>query len=182
MDSARISHFLNHLYILGISGVLLGAFGIQFLDSEYPCPLCILQRMGMMLAASGAVLNIVRGTQASHFGMAIVGALIGASISGRQVLLHIAPDDPGYGNPAFGMHLYTWAFVVFVVIILLCGLHLIFDKSFGSEAPKKLGMLSKATLGLFALIILANAIAVFCEAGFHWVLPDNPDSYRLFGG
>ena len=183
MKLARLTYALNHVYILGISAVLLGAYGVQFIAGEYPCPLCVLQRMGMMLAAMGAVMNIVRGPKTSHFALAIIGALIGASISARQILLHIAPDDPGYGSPVLGMHMYSWAFVVFVVVIALCALHLLDEADFAqSSPPPSLRAFSKFTLGLFALIILCNAVTVFCEAGFHWFLPANPDSYRLFSG
>ena len=38
-------------------------------------------------------------------------------MSGRQVLLHILPGDPGYGGEVLGLHLYSWAFIVFATII-----------------------------------------------------------------
>ncbi|WP_201276895.1 hypothetical protein [Microbulbifer sp. ALW1] len=54
--------------------------------------------------------------------------------SARQVLLHIAPGNPGYGSPFLGMHFYTWALVgFFVLAIFLSGLLLI-DKMTSQEA------------------------------------------------
>ena len=38
-------------------------------------------------------------------GMAIMGASLGALAAGRQILLHVLPGDPGFGSPAFGLHL-----------------------------------------------------------------------------
>ncbi|MCH7949854.1 MAG: disulfide bond formation protein B, partial [Candidatus Dadabacteria bacterium] len=39
---------INSYAVLGISGVLLGAYYIQFVDGESPCPLCLLQRIAML--------------------------------------------------------------------------------------------------------------------------------------
>jgi hypothetical protein len=46
--------------------------------------------------------------------MSVIAAVGGACISIRQILLHIVPPDPGYGDPVLGLHLYTWALLVFV--------------------------------------------------------------------
>ena len=114
-----------HVCILGICGVLLGALAVQFFGGEFPCPLCLLQRMAMILTLIGPVFIIVNAHRERMggfsvwglgFGMSIVAAVAGMAISTRQVLLHIAPGDPGYGDPVFGMHLYTWALVVFIVV------------------------------------------------------------------
>jgi hypothetical protein len=45
--------------------------------------------------------------------MAIIAALLGSVAAGRQILLHMLPGDPGFGAPAFGLHLYTWCFIAF---------------------------------------------------------------------
>jgi len=120
---------------------------------------------------------------------------VGLMISTRQVLLHITPDEPGYGSPVLGLHLYTWAGVVFLVVILVSGLMLIFGRtpmihcpechdlgSGGSSKHKylRLRWYSWCTFWLFGAIILVNVFATFAESGFHAFLPDNPTSYRLF--
>jgi len=53
MVSGQLVFLVSHLNILTISFVLLGGFGVQFGYGEFPCPLCILQRMAMMLCALG---------------------------------------------------------------------------------------------------------------------------------
>ena len=42
---ARLELILFHVCILGICGVLIGAFVVQFAEGEMPCPLCLIQRM-----------------------------------------------------------------------------------------------------------------------------------------
>ena len=104
--------------------------------------------------------------------------MLGASFSTRQILLHIAPGDPGYGSAVFGMHLYTWALIVFLVVIIVSGAHLFFLP----VAPENFEEDRLATFSVWALgiLILANAIAVLALEGFNWYLPDNPDAYLLF--
>ena len=181
MTHARITYTLAHFYVLALVGVLLGAFGVQFIEGELPCPLCYLQRMGMALAAIGPCLVILHGVRVRFFGMTIVAALLGGSISARQILLHVcSTTDPGYGSAVMGMHLYSWAFVVFFVMVLVSGIHLWTMKEGETYRPTRLSGFSKFVLGLFALVLAANAVIVFLEAGWHWFLPGNPTDYRMF--
>ena len=108
---------INSYAVLGICGVLLGAYYIQFVEGEFPCPLCLFQRLAMLGVAFGAMLNLRYGIHTRHYGVSLLSAIFGASVSIRQILLHIDPSDSGYGSPVLGMHLYTWAFIVFAVVI-----------------------------------------------------------------
>lgn len=200
----RIQWLILHICVLGISGVLLGAFWIQFGQGEFPCPLCVLQRMAMILAAIGPLFILLQGRTTrlggvsifrAGFGMSIVAAALGACISTRQVLLHIGPTDAGYGSAVMGMHLYTWALVVFMTVILVSGLMLIFgcepavssgldgdDDDDDEDTPRRrMPWFTALTFWIFVVIIVLNALAVFAEAGFTPFLPDNPDAYLLFG-
>lgn len=182
-----LGFWIAHVNVLGICLVLLGAFGVQFGAGEMPCPLCMLQRMAMMLCALGPAYVILRARQgavtvtdlATGYGMSVFAAVGGAAISSRQILLHILPGDPGYGAPVLGLHLYTWALVVFVVVLLDSGLNLIFCRAL-EPGPVTFGWPSKLVIGLFAGVIFANAVTVFLLEGFHWTLPDDPARYELF--
>ncbi|HEY3144373.1 MAG TPA: disulfide bond formation protein B [Acidimicrobiales bacterium] len=186
----RLGYWFVHVYVVGFSLVLLGGFGMQFGKSEMPCPLCILQRMAMMLCALGGAYIIRKATKgpvsasdlATGYGLSIVAAIAGMVMSGRQVLLHILPDAAGYGDPFLGLHLYTWAFITFTIAILAAAVNLIFAADVTPEAPASSSTewVSKAVLGLLGAVIAANALVVFAEEGFHWVLPDDPARYELF--
>ncbi|MDA1007547.1 MAG: disulfide bond formation protein B [Planctomycetota bacterium] len=176
-----------HFNILTVSSVLLGAYYIQFAEGEFPCPLCILQRMAMLLTILGSASILLASRQgpiefhsySAGYGMSVLGAVIGSIIALRQIALHIAPGDPGYGSPAFGLHLYTWALIVFGVVAAVSGVNLAWTKRFNPHAVE-FGWASKCCVGLVALLMLSNAIIVFIEAGFHISLPDNPTCYQLF--
>ena len=200
----RIEYVILHFCVLAICGVLGGALWVQFVAGEYPCPLCILQRLAMILSAMGSIFVITHGHYARvqgfsvmglGYGMSILAAVAGLFIATRQVLLHIQPGDPGYGSPVLGMHLYSWSVVVFLVVLLASGLMLIFGRTpmlhcpacHEKESPEeskmkylRLRWYSWATFWIFGAIILVNAFATFAESGFHAFLPDNPSSYRLF--
>ena len=182
------SYLTAHLTVLVVSCVLLGAFWVQFAGRELPCPLCILQRMAMILAVMGPARMIAIGHRrhtiepavfTTAFGLTVLAALLGGAISIRQILLHIEPGTPGYGTPVFGLHLYTWALLVFLALLLDAGIHLAFIREDIPIVPRHPSILSKLVLWLFGGVILANAVAVFFEAGFHLFLPDNPTHYRL---
>jgi disulfide bond formation protein DsbB len=182
----RFGFHLAHFNVLAVCAVLLGAFGVQFAQGELPCPLCSLQRMAMLLCALGPAYVISRARHggpsaddfATGYGLSVLAAVAGAAISGRQVLLHVVPPDPGYGDAVLGLHLYTWAFVVFAVVLVVSGANLALA---GVLRPRdvRFGAASALTLGLLGAVTLANAAAMLAQEGLHWTLPDDPDRYRL---
>lgn len=181
---------LAQFEILAICGVLLGAFWMQFGEWEVPCPLCIIQRMAMVLCALGPAMIMMEGLRErdiglpvvlAGYGMSTLGAVVGLAASSRQLLLHIMPGDPGYGGTVMGLHLYTWAVVVFLFVLAFSGTRLLLLHSVGPQRGEgRAG--TRLVLWVLGLIIAANAVAVFFEAGMHWYLPDNPTGYRLLEG
>jgi disulfide bond formation protein DsbB len=172
---------INSYAVLGICGVLLGAYYIQFVEGEFPCPLCLLQRLAMLGVAFGAMLNLRYGIHTRHYGVSLLSAIFGASVSIRQILLHIDPSDSGYGSPVSGMHLYTWALIVFVVAIFLIAVMMFFEGQFEKNADNKstssLSRFIKAVFFLVVLIAAVNVVTTFLECGLGQC-PDNPTSYK----
>lgn len=182
MLSNRTVIIANALALLAISAVLLGAFIAQIAFHELPCPLCNLQRAALLGLAAGPVLNLCFGMRARHYALTILAALLGAVISGRQMLLHIMPGDAGYGSPVFGLHLYTWCFVAFVIAILLTALALFVGYKPGSDAQDEQKAPAWARAAIVPVILLAafNVVSVVLECGGA-VCPENPVMYRLLG-
>lgn len=179
--SADLSKLLNAIGLLAIGTVLALAFIDQIWFADLPCPLCILQRAGLIAAGVGISLNLIFGPKPSHYAMAIIGAVAGGGISMRQILLHIVPGSGHYGNEVFGFHLYTWAFVAAATIVIGCAIMLLDDRQFSRTEPMsvRLKMLPLSTLLLFLALTIANIFSTIalCGAG---LCPDNPKQYQLF--
>lgn len=176
-NPARGSRVINGLALLGITGVLGMALAWQIIYDELPCPLCLLQRVALILAGVGFLLNLRLGPSPMHYGMSIAASLGGMVASGRQVLLHMAPGDPGYGSTLLGMHFYTWAFIAFAAIIVFCVLMQTADRKWGDSMLKKpVPALGVAVMALFFIMTLANLGSTTLECGFG-PCPDDPVSY-----
>lgn len=178
----EVSKLLNALGLIAIDLVLVAAFADQLWLGDLPSPLAILQRACFIAAGFGLALNLIFGPKPSHYGVLILGASAGAAIAMRQVLLHIVPGTGSFGNPMFGMHLYSWAFMIFAVMIAGAALLLLHDRQFGRPEPwsPRLRGLPLVAFAGFAVITLAEFVStlLICGLGF---CPDNPTQYLLFG-
>jgi disulfide bond formation protein DsbB len=176
------SIFFNVTGLLAISGVLLFAFAWQFRYDELPCPLCLLQRVAFILAGAGMLLNLRFGPSPAHYALVIGGALGGVVAAGRQVLLHMAPGDPGYGGPVFGLHFYTWALLAFAAMIAWAAFMLVLDRKATDNAmPRRAGFFAGLAMWLFFLVSLGNTVSTTLECGLG-PCPDNPTGYLWWPG
>ena len=135
-----IERYLNFIVVLILSGVLLGALGIQTFTDATPCPLCLLQRMGMIGVAIAALLNIHFGSKSSHYGLMLLSAMTGCAVAIRQILLHICPT--------------------FVVLMLFFRQ----EPSLNGKEPEK-DKLGTFGFALMFVIICLNIIATGFECG-----------------
>ncbi len=150
------------IYIL--MGIITGAYYVQFARHETPCPLCLLQRLGMIGAATGAFLNLRFGIRPFFYGLSMLAALGGASVSVRQIFLHICPGSPTFGTPVFGLSLYTWAFLAFVSTFLGIAFLLMFYQPTFKAA--KMNFFEKIAAAYLFIITSTNIISTFMICGF----------------
>ncbi len=178
-DSFDWSHALNVLALYGVSGILLFAFVWQFAFNELPCPLCLLQRAAFVLVGIGFFLNVRFGASSLHYGLVLLGAVGGMVASGRQVLLHIAPGDPGFGSPFLGMHFYTWALIAFIAVIVFCAIMLIIDRHRTDQATvREAAGLAVVAMWLFFALTVGNLVSTTLECGLG-PCADDPVAYEL---
>ena len=119
-NAVNIARIINVVALVALIGVLAGSLHLQLGVGEQPCPLCLVQRSAMFGLAVGPIMNLLWGMRPAHYALSILAAVVGGAASVRQILLHIEPGDPGYGPAVFGLHLYTWAFVTFVIAVIGC--------------------------------------------------------------
>ena len=175
-----LSRLLNALGLVAIDTLLALAFIDQLWFRDLPCPVCILQRAAFIAAGFGIALNLVLGPRPSHYGVTILGAVAGGAIALRQMLLYIVPGSGSYGNEVFGMHLYSWAFIGFVVIVVGAAIMLFYDRQFGGGEPlsSRLDALTLTVLVTFAVLVVGNIFSTLflCGLGF---CPEAPVGYVL---
>ena len=183
MSSTRavhVSRLLNVLALVALIGVLAGSLHLQFGIGEQPCPLCLIQRSAMIGLAIGPLMNLLWGIRARHYALSILAACVGAAGSTRQILLHIAdPADPGYGPAVLGYHLYTWAFITFVIAIVGCAVLLLWQAPLdahdtGVREERSWFRIAALTAIIWVTLdLLVIAIAVVPECGLG-MCPDDP--------
>lgn len=170
----------NILLIIAVFLISVGAFIFQFVLYELPCPLCLMQRVGFLAIAVGPLLNLRCGFYPSHYSLVLTSAIVTAFIALRHVALHVVPGTKGHTTPIFGLHLYTWVFVITVTIICVTSLILGINRQYQIKectvSNKIINVLFIAILGL----VVANIISVFLQCGF-LSCPDDPTGYRLLG-
>ena len=164
---SNVQRSLNILGVLVISAVLLSAYCVEFFWHEVPCPLCMLQRLGMIAAASGLLLNIRFGIKMSHYGLSLISSIFGGGVALRQISLHVCPGMPTFGLPVLGLSLYTWSFVVFACIIFaIGGLLCLYDPAKDSLDIPKRDKMGAFAFGILLTITTANIITTFIHCGF----------------
>lgn len=167
MTNTKWQYRLNALFILVLGSVLCSAFGYQIVTGEAPCPLCLLQRLGMTGIATGCMMNLRFGINMSHYGLALISACFGGFTSLRQISLHVCPQFPTFGSPVLGLDLYAWALVVFgssiLAIALLLYLHGI-NKDHKQNTPRS-STLNSVSYVFLTLIIFTEVITTYNLCG-----------------
>ncbi|WP_397474947.1 disulfide bond formation protein B [Pusillimonas sp.] len=189
MKKAILSHgFASLLTSWAICAALIVALYHQLFNNDLPCALCWLQRfamLAMLVAQTWILLKIgkrqtvsIQDVALGH-GLTILAALVGMSMSLRQVLLHILPGDPGYGGEVMGLHFYTWGFVLFFCCMAGSALTVALSNWLDRTADAWHAA-ARWTMWLIAALILINWVLVFAMQGFQWELDGDPTHYRLF--
>lgn len=163
------------LALAGLSLVLIVAFYYQLALGEFPCPLCLLQRIGFIVAGVALMLNVTRGARPAHYGLIVLAAVAAGSASLRQISLHIVPGTGAYGSALWGFHFYTWAFVGYGALVAYAALMLIVTTFDDTVLPALSGG-EKAVCWIFALLVGANLLSTLAECGFG-ACPDDPTGW-----
>ncbi|MGE0562933.1 MAG: disulfide bond formation protein B [Pseudolabrys sp.] len=195
--SPELARALNFAGLMAMIGVILGAYVYQFAYRELPCTLCLLQRLAMFAVAFGAAMNLMLGPHPRHYGVCLVSAVFGISISIRQTLLHINPyfdtaagkptlsatANPPFGQAVFGLDLYAWGVILFGTVILAVGIVQLFPSQFRKADPEPQWLTKLATIGvgIFFVVAALETLTTFLECGFSDCPNDGKWNWKLLG-
>lgn len=172
-----IEYLLNSAELLGIAFILFLAFAFQFLASELPCPLCLLQRVGFICIAYGLLMNLRFGLRPSHYAITLLSCYFTSFVALRQIVLHIIPGTGSFGSPIFGLHLYTWSYIAVMVITIVTTIMMCVDRQYLIfKQDKRFNWLVHLLFAIMFLLAAANFVSVLFECGLS-ACPDNPTQY-----
>ena len=171
-----IIDWIDTLAIWALMSLVIASLFFQFTLNELPCPLCLLQRLGLLLTAISLTWIINFGRHSRHYGLTLLAALFTGLVATRQVLLHIVPGTGSYGEPFLGLSLYLWTDIVVLCIMLYVVAMLIL----GIDNKRRLhpSLLGKVTAWVLFIVILITTAMVIVECGFA-NCPDSPTTYKL---
>ncbi len=156
---------LNGLQAIIIACVLFGALSIQYFYDEEPCVLCLMQRLGMLGVAAGALMNCRFGPRRAHYGFSLLSAIYGGFVALRQIALHICPQFPTFGIPFWGLSLYMWSFIIFSCSVAFAALLLICFDSVKREVNFRMNWWSQLAFALIFLAAFANIFSTLQLCG-----------------
>ena len=173
--------FIDIVILIIALGANVIALFYQFYFNELPCPLCLLQRVGLLLIAFGALMNLKWGKQFKYDFIIVISSLYSLIVAMRQVFLHIMPNDPGYGSKFLNLHFYTWNDIISFLFIILVSISPMFKNVNIENLLSKISLSIKTTLNLFFILFMSllviNIISVYLECGLKQC-PDNPVNYK----
>lgn len=180
--AARLNDLALFTMLLTLAGILTTAMVIQYKDGELPCPLCLLQRLGMFGVCFGLVLHFRHGHSARSTGMSMLFALFLLVVSVRQVLLDICPR-PGHayvGSAVLGLHMPVWSVVIAAAILAAFALKLAILGGEGlGDGPSPAIAQVAGLLSLYVIALcLINFASVILQCGLGAC---HTDGYVLLG-
>lgn len=159
---------------VGIANIYLG-----FVLGESPCILCGLERFGMLLVGAIGLLILRYGPHYKYIATLLIAAFFFLYTTLRHWAPHIPEDlGQGFGGAMFNVHTYTWATLIYWVIIAAVAVGMIFvgreprllRELAGHERPvKRLSAYSKGV----GVVVLALAVS----NAFQFLVTNGPPPY-----
>lgn len=173
--------------LAGICFTLLAAFFFQLAWGELPCAFCNLIRVALMIFGGGLLLNLWQGFNAWNYVLSAVGGLIGSLISLLFLFVKAPPDSVPTGSAVFGLHMYSWTFLISTAAGLYCVFMLAFYAM--KQAPQASEILPSGAIlkskakpviaGLFIFLVGANVVSAFLQNGFDHFRAGGQQHYRM---
>lgn len=163
MNQNQFLRTCNALMALVLMGILMSGFYQQYVRNQVPCPLCILQRMGMIGVAMGNLMNLRFGIKPRHYALSIFCIFFGGTVALKHISLHVCPGFPSFGIPVLGLHLYTWSFISYACSLFAIMLMLFLYTA--TVEKTKLNSFEKFAFIVVFLMILANLASTLIECG-----------------
>lgn len=163
----RLRSVLSWIVVVLVGGPVATAVLLGVLHGDSPCILCWAQRTSMVLVGLAGLFVIRYGPRPRYLGVAILLGAWGTFMAIRHSALHLARDvGQGFSAAILGVHTYVWSWVIHASVLLVIGVLLLFLRQLAPDArPKEPGRVGRFAMGLFVVVVAANALQAFVSTG-----------------
>jgi disulfide bond formation protein DsbB len=167
LSEDRLRAILAWVVVVLVGGPVAGGVLLGVLHGDSPCILCWAQRTSMVLIALTALFVIRYGPRPRYLGMAVLLGAWGVFMALRHSALHLARDvGQGFSADIFGVHTYVWSWVIHgTVLVVIAALLLRLRAIAPEEGSRPQGRPGRFALGLFLVVVAANALQAFVSTG-----------------
>ncbi|MGD0992441.1 MAG: disulfide bond formation protein B [Gemmatimonadales bacterium] len=167
LSEERLRAILAWVVIVLVGGPVASAVLLGVLEGDSPCILCWAERTSMVLIALCALFVIRYGPRPRYIGVVVLLGVWGVYMGLRHSALHLARDvGQGFSAAIFGVHTYVWALVIHVTVLAVIGALLLFMREIApAEGPRLPSRAGRFAMGLFVVVIAANALQAFASTG-----------------
>lgn len=170
---------------VGIANIYLG-----FYVGESPCTLCWFERIGMIVIGILGIFMLRYGPKMKYIACVFLFGAYGLYMGLRHTSTHWARDiGMGNGDKLVGAHTYTWAIVVYWIVIVFMAAMLFFI----THKSELMAMLADAKLKIkplttYAKFVVIASFLVVCSNAFQALVLNgvppytgkgNPDRFSL---
>ena len=167
LSEDRLRSILTWVVIVLVGGPVTSAVLLGVLHGDSPCILCWAERTSMILIALVGLFVVRYGPRPRYLGMALLLGVWGTFMALRHSALHLARDvGQGFSLSIFGVHTYVWAWVIHVTVLAVIAVLLLFLREIAPvEGVREPGRAGHFAMGLFVVIVAANALQAFASTG-----------------
>ncbi len=167
LSEERLRAILAWVVIVLIGGPVAGAVLLGVVAGDSPCILCWAQRTSMVLIALTGLFVIRYGPRPRYVGMVVLLGAWGQFMALRHSALHLSRDiGQGFSAAFFGAHTYVWSWVIHLTVLVVIGALLLALRQIApADAVPKLGRAGRFAMGLFVVVVAANALQAFASTG-----------------
>ncbi|GAB1046149.1 MAG: disulfide bond formation protein B [Shewanella algae] len=148
-------------------GIACFFFGFILLDN--PCAFCWQERTAMILVALTALYIVRFGLKPKYIAALVWLGIYGAFMASVHTSINLGSDiGQGFSLKIMGAHTYTWALLVFIVVLVVVALLML---TLGNKFPgnaygkQQLDTLPKLACGVFLVVIAGNIVQAFTQTG-----------------